>query len=91
MPNYKTHHGFKFCIIFNRSGSPEKRSRIVTVSSAAHAPGTMNFEDLQSKYVLQYKHLKNHDQTGLIAVITDGHRFNMQTRRKGQSGIVLAH
>ncbi|KAJ7392997.1 hypothetical protein OS493_008244 [Desmophyllum pertusum] len=32
-----------------KSGSPERRSRIVTVSSAAHVPGTMNFEDLQSK------------------------------------------
>ena len=37
--------------LFNRSGSPGRFSRIVTLSSEAHIPGTINFEDLQSKYV----------------------------------------
>ena len=37
-------------MFFNRSGSPERFSRIVTLSSEAHIPGTINFEDLQSKY-----------------------------------------
>lgn len=37
--------------LFNRSGSPERFSRIVTLSSEAHVPGTINVEDLQSEYV----------------------------------------
>lgn len=32
-----------------KSGSAQRRSRIVTLSSEAHVPGTINFEDLQSK------------------------------------------
>lgn len=37
--------------MYYRSGSAQRRSRIVTLSSEAHVPGTINFEDLQSKYV----------------------------------------
>jgi NAD(P)-dependent dehydrogenase (short-subunit alcohol dehydrogenase family) len=35
--------------VLKRSGTAERRSRIITVSSAAHARGTINFHDLEGK------------------------------------------
>lgn len=69
-----------------KSGLPGRFSRIVTLSSEAHVPGTINFEDLQSK--LYYSPYLAYSQSKLANILFT---YELQRRLKEQNSPVTAN
>ncbi|KAL9972631.1 hypothetical protein ACROYT_G018977 [Oculina patagonica] len=69
-----------------KAGSPDKCSRIVTLSSEAHIPGTINFEDLQSKNY--YSPYLGYSQSKLANILFT---YELQRRLKEQNSPVMAN
>lgn len=69
-----------------KSGSPERCSRIVTVSSEAHGQGTVNFEDLQCKNY--YSPYLSYSQSKLANILFT---YELDKRLKEQNSPVTAN
>lgn len=69
-----------------KSGSPDRCSRVVTLSSEAHIPGKINFEDLQSKYY--YSPYSGYSQSKLANILFT---YELQKRLEERESPVTAN
>lgn len=69
-----------------KSGSPDRCSRVVTLSSEAHIPGKINFEDLQSKY--HYSPYSGYSQSKLANILFT---YELQKRLEERESPVTAN